>query len=69
MRTSNFVSFSISKFFEKLRKILKTVISPKLQGLDQSYLQARYAAPKSIITLTAHITEMAINNFEEKNSI
>ena len=62
LRFSNFWKFSTSKFFLKIsQKIIKNVISRKLQGFEQSYLEAKIATPES--TLQSLTTEMGISNF------
>ena len=70
MRTSKFVNFSISKFFEKFRKNPNNVISLKLQGFEQSYSEARVATPESKLTVSNYRIEIfetsSLNFFKSK---
>ena len=63
LRFSNFWKFSTSKFFLKILQeiIKKNVISRKLQGFEQSYLEAKIATLES--TLQSLTAEMGISNF------
>ena len=52
--------FKVLEFFEHLiflkisEKIIKNVISRKLQGFEQSYLEAKIATPESTLTEPHH---------------
>ena len=53
LRSSKFWTFLTSIFFFFLKiseKIIKNVISRKLQGFEQSYLEAKIATPESTLT-------------------
>ena len=55
LRSSKFWNFSISSFFLKIsEKIIKNLRSRKLQGFEQSYLEAKIATPESTLTEPRH---------------
>ena len=47
----NIFNFLTSKFFLKIsQKIIKNVISRKIQGFEQSYWETKFATPESTLT-------------------